>query len=193
MSHLIHSVHFYDHDEALIDRLQNIIVSSLKGGSSVLIVATVEHRTQLDTAIGVAGSKIKKLAKERLQMLDAKETLAKFMVNGRPSDRRFRESVGKLITDASLAANNEQRRITVFGEMVAVLWTEGNKVAALELERLWNDLLHAGSFHLHCAYPRWILQEGSDNVLIKAVCDEHSSVFGHAAHLKRTPPQVSAA
>ena len=185
-SPLVHSVHFYDHDEALIARLQNIIVSSLEGGSSVLIVATKEHRGQLAAAIDESGTAIKRLAKAHLQMLDAKEMLAKFMVNGQPRDRRFRDSVGKLIMEARATAKNEQRGLTVFGEMVAILWSDGNKVGALELERLWNELLHERSFHLHCAYPRWILQEGSDNLMLKSICDEHSSVFGHAAYLKKS-------
>jgi MEDS: MEthanogen/methylotroph, DcmR Sensory domain len=186
-SPLVHSVHFYDYDEALIARLHNIIVSSLEGGSSVLIVATEEHRGQLAAAMNECGTEIKELAEQHLQMLDAKEMLAKFMVNGYPNDRRFRQSVGKLIMDASVAAKNERRGLTVFGEMVAISWTKGNKVGALELERLWNDLLHERSFHLHCAYPRWILQDGSDALMIKSICDEHSSVFGHAAHIKNSP------
>jgi hypothetical protein len=183
-SPLVHSVHFYEHDEALIARLHNIIVSSLEGGSSVVIVASEEHRGQLAAAMEESGSKVSNLAEKHLQMFDAKEMLAKFMVNGRPSDRRFRESVGKLIMESRTSAQNKQRGLTVFGEMVALLWAEGNKVGAVELERLWNDLLHERSFHLHCAYPRWILQDGSDTLMIKSICDEHSSVFGHARHLK---------
>jgi hypothetical protein len=185
-SPLVHSVHFYETDEALVARLHNIIVSSLEGGSSVLIVATDEHRGQLAAAMDQSGPKISKLAEKHLQMLDAKQMLGKFMVSGHPSDRRFRDSVGKLIIEARVAAKDERRGLTVFGEMVAILWAEGNKLGALELERLWNDLLHERSFHLHCAYPRWILQDGPDSLLVKSVCDEHSLVFGHAAHLKRS-------
>jgi hypothetical protein len=44
--------------------------------------------------------------------------------------------------------------LTVFGEMVALLWAEGKKEAALEVEALWNDALNDRAFHLHCAYPR---------------------------------------
>jgi hypothetical protein len=118
-------------------------------------------------------------------MFDAKASLARFMVNGHPSDKRFLEFVGKLL-EISFRAANERNGIAVFGEMVAVLWSEGNKVGALELERLWNDVLNDHAFHLHCAYPRWILQDGSDSLLLNAICDEHSSVFGHAAHLKQS-------
>ena len=122
--------------------------------------------------------------KRRLLMLDAKQTLNKFMVNGHPSDRHFSETVGKLIKELKQSAKNDQRGgLTVFGEMVALLWSEGNKLGALELERMWNDALQDRSFHLHCAYPRSILKDSVGSVTLKAICDEHSSVLGHAHHL----------
>jgi hypothetical protein len=181
-SSLVHSVHFYAHDEALVSRLHSIVASSLEAGSSVLIVATEEHRLQLAAALKTSGETIDQLAKERLQMLDARETLEKFMVDGHPSDRRFTQTVGRLISEARKLAANENRSLTVFGEMVAILWSDGNKVGALELERIWNEALHDHSFHLHCAYPRWILEDSANSLMVKAICDEHSSVLGHAAH-----------
>src|SRR3954469_13076781 len=177
-SPLVHSVHFYDHDEALVSRLHNIIVSSLESGSSVLIVATPEHRRQLAALLNET--------KDRLWMLDAKETLDKFMVHGHPSDRLFTNVVVKLINEAKQAAKNEHRGLTVFGEMVAILWSEGNKIGALELERMWNEALQDRSFHLHCAYPRTILNDSASNAAIKAICDEHSPVFGHTAHFRHS-------
>jgi hypothetical protein len=48
---------------------------------------------------------------------------------------------------------------------------------------MWNEALHDGGFHLQCAYPRWILEDNADNLMVEAICDEHSSVLGHAAHI----------
>jgi hypothetical protein len=146
-------------------------------------VATKEHRRQLAAALKDSERAVEHLTKDRLQMLDARETLSKFMLNGHPSDQRFAGTVSKLIADARTRATNEHRGLTVFGEMVALLWGEGNKVAALELERMWNEALHDRSFHLHCAYPRWILEDNANNLVVKAICDEHSSVFGHASRI----------
>jgi|SRR5579872_543808 len=180
-SPLVHSVQFYNQDEALISRLQSIVQSSLDAGSSVLIVASDEHRSQLALALEESGAK---LDDARLQMFDARQTLAQFMVGGWPDDKRFTKTVAELIGGARENARNQRRGVTVFGEMVAVLWAEGNKTGALELERLWNDALHQRHFHLHCAYPRWILEDKSDNLMIKAICDEHSSVLGHSNRLR---------
>lgn len=181
---LVHSVHFYQRDEALIARLHKIVSTALASGNSAVIVATQEHRAQLASSLSQSGSEISILAEKHLRMFDADESLDEFMVDGHPSDKRFLEFVGKMLKAARGAATKAPSGVTVFGEMVAILWSEGNKVGALELERLWNEVLKEHAFHLHCAYPRWILQDGSDNLLLKSICDEHSSVLGHVEDLK---------
>lgn len=183
-SGIVHSVQFYDHDDALIARLQSIVTSSLDGGSSVLIVATTDHCTLLTNALEDSGIAVCRLANEgRIVLLDAREVLAQFMLRGRPNALRFSKAIEDLIASVKKSAVNCDRGLTIFGEMVAVLWSDGNRVGALELERLWNEMLHRRSFHLHCAYPRWILKDNVHNLTIKAICDEHSSVFGFGNHL----------
>ena len=66
-------------------------------------------------------------------------------------------------------------RIWVAGEMVSVLWEQGNKTGALALERLWNELPNERAFHLHCAYPRAIFSQ--DDSGFANICDTHSHVL----------------
>jgi hypothetical protein len=186
MSSSVHSVQFYADDQALISRLCSIVESGLKAGGAALVVATEDHRAELASALRASGLDLGTLGK-RLQILDAREVLATFMVDGCPQRRRFNDSVGKLLRSAREAAGTNDHPVTVFGEMVALLWSDGKQAAALELERLWNDLLQHSGFHLHCAYPRWILQDKSSNVVIKAICDEHSSVLGFAGQVRYSP------
>lgn len=176
-SAVVHSVHIYDEHSSLIKRLCGIVVSGLHVGNSVLIVATKEHRNQLVKELHEAGLDIRQHAREgRYTMIDAQETLNTFMVRRWPDPRLFRESVGALIEDVRKKARSKDRGLTVFGEMVAVLWEEGKKEAALELERLWNDALSARAFHLHCAYPRWSFTDTS-GLGLAAVCQAHSHVL----------------
>lgn len=93
-------------------------------------------------------------------MLDAEQTLATFMREGTPDNKLFMSSVGDMLGNAHNSALANGKRLTVFGEMVAVLWEEGKKDAALQLEALWNDALNDRAFHLHCAYPQAILTDG---------------------------------
>jgi hypothetical protein len=179
-SPVVHSVHFYDADEALIQRLLSVVVSSLEAGNSILIVATDDHRRQLTAALRKRGYDVPRLESDAtLAFFNAHETLAYFMVNGMPSRERFLNSVGDLIASAKQAARNSTRGLTVFGEMVAVLWEQGNKTAALQLEALWNDLLNDRAFHLHCAYPRSLFANADEAGGMESICESHSHVVGY--------------
>jgi hypothetical protein len=58
--------------------------------------------------------------------------------------------------------------------MVALLYAEGRIKAAIELERLWNELAQTRSFHLRCAYPMTEKLRGEP---YEAICAEHSAVL----------------
>ncbi|MDP8931195.1 MAG: MEDS domain-containing protein [Actinomycetota bacterium] len=45
------------------------------------------------------------------------------------------------------------RDVRIYGEMVALLWEEGNILAAMALEDLWNQFAGSRAFSLMCAYP----------------------------------------
>jgi hypothetical protein len=176
----VHSVHFYDSHEALIDRLCGVVSAGLLVGDSVLIVATEQHREQLIAALH--GMKVDALyfaQENRFIMCDAEELLAEFMVEGLPDLELFRASIGKLLQESKPRYGQNDRGLVVFGEMVAVLWDEGNRVGALALEHLWNDLLKQQAFHLHCAYPRTLF--AGDEAGIFNICESHSHVVGVTA------------
>ncbi len=82
--------------------------------------------------------------------MDAAKLLAKFMVNGLPDKDLFIENVGSLIEKADRA----RTPIRAYGEMVALLWKQGNKDGVIQLESLWNELAETYSFSLFCAYPK---------------------------------------
>ncbi len=175
----VHSVHFYKTHDALIDRLCGVVCSGLLIGNSVLIVCTEEHRTQLIKALERLEVNVRDYARKgRFSICDATEMLAMFMVDGLPDSRLFMSSVGKLLADAKKAARSREKTLTVFGEMVAVLWEQGNKAGALALEDLWNGLMQERVFHLHCAYPGWLFSK--DETEFDDICAAHSHVLGLA-------------
>lgn len=171
----VHSVHIYGDDAALISRLRGIVSSSLRVGDAVLIVATPEHRLQLVSELKSLGIDVRSHAREgRFTMVDANEALSTFMVNGMPDAELFSGTVGALLADARKRSQGSKGSLTVFGEMVAVLWEEGNKAGAIALEEMWNDALNQGAFHLHCAYPRAAFTLAADQEM---VCRTHSHVI----------------
>ena len=176
----VHSVHFYDSHDSLIDRLCGIVSSGLLIGNSVLMVCTEEHRRQLVKELERLEIDVRDYARKgRFSICDATEMLAKFMVDGVPEANLFSSSMGRLLMQAKKAARSRAQGLTVFGEMVAVLWENGNKSGALALEELWNRTMEEKAFHLHCAYPSWLFSESETEM--QHICQVHSHVLEAAS------------
>jgi hypothetical protein len=75
-----------------------------------------------------------------------------------------------------MAANAQHPRVAVFGEAVALLWAEGNVEAAIQLEKLGNDLAKTHEVDILCAYPL-SLHIQKDGHAFRTVCEEHSAVY----------------
>ena len=61
--------------------------------------------------------------------------------------------------------------------MVAVLWAEGAREAALRLEELWNDLGRQIPFSLLCAYPLKAFGSEAGAEPLQRICNEHTQVI----------------
>src|SRR5207248_2926176 len=102
----------------------------------------------------------------------AQETLDGFMVDGVPDEALFEEAVGDMIA----RARGRGRKLRAFGEMVGVLWSEGNKDGALKLEHLWTRLQAVERFPLFCGYARSQLRSESIESDIQTICSAHSRI-----------------
>ena len=69
----------------------------------------------------------------------------------------------------------------VYGEMVALLWEDGNVTGAIELERMWNGLGAEVPFSLFCAYPTHLMSGPDDADDFAEVCHLHSGVVAGAS------------
>ena len=169
-----HFVQFYESDDYLHNSLGEYVGAGLDGGDACVVVATGARRAWVDEHLRARGHDTR-AARGRGQFfsLDAAETLSKLMVGGRPEPARFEEVVGRLVE----RAGGGRRRVRIFGEMVALLWADGNRDAAIRLEGLWNDLRRRRPFQLFCAYP--IRHFGADAQAgpLGHVCAEHTRVI----------------
>jgi signal transduction histidine kinase/ActR/RegA family two-component response regulator len=169
-----HFVQFYEADGFLMNSLSGFIGNAISAGDGAIVVATKPHRDGLDELLRANGVDVKGAkARGRYASLDAAETLSRFMVDGSPQPERFHEVLGNVIASVT----DGRSRVRAFGEMVALLWTEGNHSAAVRLEELWNDLQKSHSFSLFCAYPLNGL--GGERFIepTSSVCKVHSRVI----------------
>ena len=170
-----HFVHFYMDDSVLVREVSRVLSRALNRGEPVVVIATRDHREQFERVLNREVNDFKKtVAAGWCVMLDAGETLSRFMVNGSPHPERFVDVLGPVLIRASLASGNAKRRVTAFGEMVALLCAQGNSDAAVRLEQLWNNLAKIHNFSLYCAYPSQAFSRPEDRELFLRVGSEHS-------------------
>jgi hypothetical protein len=87
---------------------------------------------------------------------------------------------------------SDGRPVRVFGEMVALLWNDGDVLSAIELEAMWNELGRRRPFTLYCAYPMAAMETAGDLAAAKRVCDHHSHVVSMSAYPAETAVATSA-
>jgi signal transduction histidine kinase len=169
-----HLVQFYETDEYLLFMLSQFVSTTLNNGEAAMVVATPDHVNRLRTLLSESGVDVvtSELTKQ-LTLLDADNTLNKFMVNGEPQPMLFR----KLFTEVISDVQDHWQNVRVFGEMVALTAKINYATATLDLERLWNDLLEELHFSLCCAYPLQTFNNESTANMLLDVCEQHSAVF----------------
>jgi signal transduction histidine kinase len=183
-----HIVQFYEHEAALFETVAAFLADGLKGGQHVVVIATKDHNEAFRFALATHGvDSIEAARMGQLQLLDARETLALFMVSDMPDEHLFRRHVGGIVADA--IAQSRQSSIRAYGEMVDVLWRDGNPKAAIRLEELWNDLAATHSFALLCAYAMGHFYHET-NGEFEAVCRLHSHVIPAPGDIRFTEENV---
>lgn len=177
-----HSVQFYADDVLLAERVAAFAGSALRNGGAALLIATGPHLGAIRTVLeqtgdlgGTAG---------RLDCHLADQTLATFMVDGAVDAALFREHVGQRVERAVRSARGKPVR--AFGEMVDILWKQGNIEAALRLEGLWNELAEELPFSLLCAYELKGFAATHHQEAFRRVCAVHSLVTPSEEHASHT-------
>jgi PAS domain S-box-containing protein len=173
-----HVVYFYQESDSLLDSLTDFIGSALGAGNAAIVISTKVHLDGLQQRLKACGLDTQLASRQgRYLALDATALLSQIMVDGMPDGERFAETVGKAIGRISAALKGPRPELVAFGEMVALLWTEGKFEAAIRLEQLWNELAKKYSFSLRCAYPMATCQGEKNIQPLVRVCAEHSAAL----------------
>lgn len=173
-----HAVLFYDRAVHAVEALADYVAEGLRLDEAVVAVLTPPHAHALRAALVAGGSDPDRAAADgRLVVLDAATTLQTFLVDGVPDGDLLADGVGTLIT----ALTADGRKVRAAGEMVAVLWAEGNITGALALENAWNELADPLGFALLCPYPSTVLEHGALGS-VGRLCALHTDVVAPEAY-----------
>ena len=172
-----HVVQLYSDDAFLLEILTGFIGGALSAGDGALVVATRAHAHSLEQRLRERGLDTGMAIRHgRYIVLDARELLPRFMVNDSVDELRFTEVIRTALTQIRDAGPQTNRRIAVFGELVALLWAEGKMQEAIRVEKLWNKLAEEHRFFLLCAYPVTGFRDEKDIQPFLEMCRQHSDV-----------------
>ena len=165
-----HHLQLFDSSKSLAETVCGFLMAGFHRGEAMLVVATPEHRELLGRKLEEAGLNIREATRaNRLVMLDASQTLDKFMRQDVPNPIAFDEVVGTLVGQLS-----QDRRVCIYGEMVDVLASKGKYKAAHTLEELWNALGEREWFTLFCGYASGHFGDPKSAKMLSDICDAHS-------------------
>jgi len=182
-----HAVRFYESQESLCKIVGEFLSEGLIAGQPALVIGTPEHRAAIVQELRDRNLNPDKLeAAGDLFLLDGREVLSTFMVDGHPSEPLF-EAV---MTDTLLRLCRGRMDCTIraYGEMVDLLWKDGTTVAAIQLEMLWNKLAKTHDFSLLCGYGMGNFYKDAN---VEEICSHHTHVIsptGESAPVKTTSP-----
>jgi PAS domain S-box-containing protein len=169
-----HIVQFYEDEQFLATAVAEFLSLGLAKGEPLLLIATALHRDVILSQLRFKGLDIGNLLKaRRLLCLDAGETLATFMTGSTPDAQRFKASIGDAI---ERIVGQPRSRVRAYGEMVDLLWKDGNAAGAIRLEELWNELSREYSFSLLCAYSMGNFYKETHAPAFQEICRQHGQV-----------------
>ena len=137
-----HVVHTYQDAAQLAAVAGEYLLTGLQGGEAAIIIARPAHVDLLKKKLDG------RFAPGQLAIFDAQQTLARFMAGDMPQWQPFHQLIGGVIAQMRL----QYSHVRAYGEMVDILWHQGNSAAAIRLEEYWNELGRLQTFSLFCAY-----------------------------------------
>ena len=146
-----HAVRFYENEKSLAQMVAEFLADGLNDGDPGMVVATPAQRAAISRALVVRGVDVVSLQRSgALVLLDAEDTLLSFMTNDTLDAKAFKDRMSVLIESACRGRTN--CIVRVYGQMVDVLWQQGKRDLAIDLEILWNQLASTRRFSLLCGY-----------------------------------------
>ena len=169
-----HAVRFYDSKESLCRIVAEFLGQGFVTGQPGLVIGTAEHRAAIvqelrDRHFDVDGLQ----TAGDLLLLDARETMSSFMIDGMPDPDLFKARATVAIE--KVCRGRTECTIRAYGEMVDLLWKDGHSVAAVRLEMLWNKLAMTHAFSLLCGYAMGNFYKDAS---VNEICQQHTHVIG---------------
>jgi CheY-like chemotaxis protein len=172
-----HAMQLHRYGSAFLDAVAEFFHLALQRGDATCLIGTEPVRDGLNERLRARGWDVDgSSGKERYRVVDAAEALGRFMRDDHPDSERLAEIAGELDQYRVEASEGPVKRLTIMGEMAAILGLRGNATAVVELERTWNRLTHALPVLTLCCYSTACFDDDMHADLFSGTCGQHWAV-----------------
>jgi hypothetical protein len=146
-----HVVQLYQDQDFLNRAVCRFAGAALANGEGVILVPTAEHWNAFRPRLEAEGVDVT-AAQDRgqLTVVDADETLPRFMRNAMPEAPVFLGLAGEII--ARTRGGGRYPKVRWWGEMVNVLWERGDVAASMNLEDLFDRVAQEQDIAIFCSF-----------------------------------------
>jgi len=146
-----HIVQLYQDQQFLNRAVCRFAAGAIANGEGVILVPTAAHWDAFRPRLETEGVDVKAAqANGQLTVVDADDLLPRFMKNAMPDAPVFLGLAADVIAKAH--GENRYPKVRWWGEMVNVLWEQGNVAASMSLEDQFDRLAHQHEIAIFCSF-----------------------------------------
>ena len=171
-----HIVQLYQDEDFYGEAVSHFAAEGLARGESIILVASAPHWQNISGRLHGKGFDSAALVRQgQLTLLDADTTLPLFMAGDTP-DRKIFKTLAKE-TIARARAGGKYARVRWWGEMVNVLYVNGNPRGSNRLEQLFDEMAHEERIAIFCSFLMDKFDPAIYDEAFGHVCATHSHVI----------------
>jgi hypothetical protein len=168
-----HRVQFYESDDHLVESICEYLSRALDSGDVAMLIAETVRRAAIENWLSEQGYDLESLSAAGLFFsFDALETLTVLMKDGLLDRELFYANLGPRLDEIFASG----RKVSAFGEMVAILLKAGQAQAAIDLEELWNEVARSRELSILCAYPVGAFVGEKADEIFSGICKTHTHI-----------------
>ncbi len=171
-----HIVQLYQDPDFYGDAIAHFAAEGFVRGESIILVATPPNGKNISARLEAKGFDVPELGRRgQLTILDADATLPKFVRNNLPDSDIFKDIARTTIQKAK--AGGKYPRVRWWGEMVNVLYVDGNGRGSTQLEELFDEVAHEEQIAIFCSF---LMDKFDKNIYdgpLGDVCRTHANLI----------------
>lgn len=171
-----HIVQLYQDPDFYGEAIAHFTAEGIARGESIILVATGPNWQNISGRLRGRGFEVDELFRRgQLTLLDAQATLPKFMAGNDPDGAIFKPLARDAIARAR--AGGKFPRVRWWGEMVNVLYVEGNPKGSHRLEEFFDEVAREENIAIFCSFLMDKFDPAIYEEVFSNVCSTHSHVI----------------